>query len=101
MKRILIAEQIGNWRGIADYLYDWGFTNEIIQQETAESLLTNLEAATETRGLSEQLVSAGYEDGDEVRLNDYKEIDENGYLYEVHEITLADCQNAIDHAKED
>ena len=82
-----------------------GYTTETTRQETAEILLNgiyaNLEANTETRGLSEQLVSAGYEDGDEVRLNDYQEIDENGYLYEVHEITLADCQNAIDHAKED
>lgn len=105
MEKILVAVKAGKWFGFMQYLQDWGYTEEIIRQETAESLFNgisaNLEAATETRGLSEQLVSAGYEDGDEVRLNDYKEIDENGDLYEVHEITLADCQNAIDHAKED
>ena len=105
MEKILVAEQIGKWFGFMQYLQDWGYTTETIRQETAESLFNgiyaNLEAATETRGLSEQLVSAGYEDGDEVRLNSYKGFDEMGELYEVHEITIDDCQLAIDQVKED
>lgn len=105
MEKILVAEQIGKWFGFMQYLQDWGYTEEIIRQETAESLLggiyANLEAATETRGLSNMLIEHGYEDGDEIRLNAYGEIDENGDLYEVHEITLADCQNVIDQAQED
>ena len=103
MEKILVAEQIGKWFGFMQYLQNWGYTAETIRQETAESLLSgiyaNLEANTETRGLSEQLVSACYEDGDELRLNAYGEIDENGDLYEVHEITLADCQRIIDNGK--
>lgn len=105
MENILVAVKVGEWFGLINYLYDWGYTDELIRQETAESLLhgiaANLEAATETSGLSEILVEEGYEDGETVRLNAYGEIDEMGELYEVHEIALIDCQKIIDQAKED
>lgn len=104
MEKILVAEQIGKWFGFMQYLQDWGYTEEIIRQETAESLFNGISANLEAsgqRGLSASLIAAGYGDGDEIRLNAYGEIDENGDLYEVHEITLADCQNVIDQAQED
>lgn len=105
MERILVAVKVGEWLGLINYLYDWGYTDELIRQETAESLMhgisANLESAAETRGISNTLIEHGYGDGDEIRINVYGEIDENGDLYEVHEITLADCQNVIDQAQED
>ena len=105
MENILVAVKVGEWFGLINYLYDWGYTDELIRQETAESLLhgiaANLEAAPETSGLSEILVEEGYEDGETVRLNAYGEIDEMGEFYEVHEITLDDCQRAINKEMED
>ena len=104
MEKILVAVKVGEWFGLINYLYDWGYSDELIRQETAENLLhgisANLEAAPETSGLSSRLQSAGYEDGDEVRLNTLGYFDEMGELYEVNEITLVDCQRTIDHAKE-
>lgn len=103
MEKILIAVKAGEWFGFMQYLQDWGYNTESIKNETAESLFrgiaANLEASEES-GLSDRLIAAGYEDVDAVRLNAYGEIDENGDLYEVHEITLADCQSAIDEANE-
>lgn len=105
MEKILVAVKVGEWVGLISYLYDWGYSDELIRQETAESLLhgiaANLEAAPETSGLSEILIESEYEDGETVRLNAYGEIDEMGELYDVHEITLIDCQKIIDQAKED
>lgn len=104
MEKILVAVKFGFWFGLINYLYDWGYTDELINEETPESLMKNicnlLETSSETSGLSEILVEEGYEDGETVRLNAYGEIDEMGEFYEVHEITLVDCQRTIDHAKE-
>ena len=102
MKKILVATQY--WFGLIDYLYDWGYDTESIKNETAESLFNGISAnieASEESGLSERLIEAGYEDLDDVRLNSYKGFDEMGELYEVHEITIDDCQLAIDQVKED
>lgn len=100
MEKILVATQ--NWFGLLNYFYNWGYDTESIKNETAESLFhgiaANLEASEES-GLSERLIEAGYEELDDVRLDGYKEFDEMGELYEVHEITLADCQWAIDKVK--
>lgn len=105
MEKILVAVKVGEWFGLKNYLYDWGYTDELINEETPESLMKNicnlLETSSETSGLSEILVEEGYEDGETVRLNAYGEIDEMGEFYEVHEITLDDCQRAIDKEMED
>lgn len=103
MEKILTAVRIGTWNGIVSYLYDWGYTSKLIRQETAENLLRGIAANLETSdqcGLCSRLIAAGYGDGDEVRLNAYNEVNEGGELYEVHEITIGDCQRAINQAME-
>ena len=95
--------KFGTWNGLVEYVYDWGYETKHIKRQTARSLLRGIAAnlnASGFGGLSNQLIEAGYDDGDEVYLNPCGEFDNTGERYEVHEITIADCQRCIDNVRE-
>lgn len=92
---LLVLDRPGSWR-LRDYLNDWGFGNDDLAEFTPRKLLEGIWEMIEADnpGDCDELINAGYEDGDEYT-------DSWGRVFEVHEITLTDCERVIEKAIEE
>lgn len=99
MKSILVPILDGRWNGLRDYIYGWGGDDNMIREWTAEEMLEAIRVCEEKSSsypndyIYKQINNGDYEDGDEYECD--------GETYEVHEITIYDCQRLLDKLEEE